>query len=68
MPKKDRTSQVHEEIVIQLMLVKENLDRPDENITIEDISESLIEDRMLEFQKNVLADDFQAWLEANYEQ
>ena len=45
MPKKDRSSKIHDEETKDLMVLKENADRPGLNLTKEDMSEALIEDR-----------------------
>jgi len=45
MPKKDRSSKIHDQETIDLMVLKENTDRPGLNLTKEDMSEALIEDR-----------------------
>ena len=45
MPKKDRSSKKHDQETIDLMVVKENIDRPGLGLTKEDMSEALIEDR-----------------------
>jgi len=45
MPKRDRSSKIHDKETIDLMVLKENADRPGLNLTKEDMSEALIEDR-----------------------
>jgi len=51
MPKRDRRSKVHKKELIDRMLVKENIDLPEQNLTIEDMSEARINDRVQKFAK-----------------
>ena len=51
MPKRDRSSKVHKQELIDRMVTKENIDRPGLELTKEDMSEALIDDRVQKLSK-----------------
>lgn len=64
MPKRDRKSKVHKQELIERMVTKENIDRPGLNLTEEDMSEALIDDRVQAWTKKRDEDDFNNHLRA----
>ena len=66
MPKRDRSSKIHDEETKALMVLKENADRPGLNLTKEDMSEALIEDREDKLDKKRKQAALKAKLRADY--
>ena len=66
MPKRDRSSKVHDDETKELMVLKENNDRPGLNLTKEDMSEALIEDREDKLDKKRKQAALKAKLRADY--